>query len=155
MGSNFLFRPAAGVWRVCQPRTLPVSRFSGPLDVGKTSGGGLGCGKVLTPLLGRPSASVCGVLKQRSGRMGFRCCRCRLGRSLAKPSGLVACRVLGVLPNPAVPLSKRLPFPTARPFGWLCLRGGFLVDALGFPSLWMPSFVFSVAASSRLVLGCR
>ena len=69
-------------------------------------------------------------------------------------SGAIALLLEGFCSCATVPLFERLPFPTARPFGWLCLRGWFLVDALGFPSLWMPSFVFSVAAPSRLVLGC-
>ena len=93
-------------------------------------------------------------------------CRCRLNRSLAKPWGLSACRVLGVFPVPPSPLASfgscptalRLEgiflFPTARPFGGLCAFGvGCWLLPLA-PSFWIPSFDFQVG-SLRLVLGRR
>ena len=53
MGAGY---PAAWVWRVCQLRTLPKIHFAGRW-MGKSSGGGVGSGKPLKPLLGLPCAA--------------------------------------------------------------------------------------------------
>lgn len=54
-----------------------------------------------------------------------------------------------------VPLLERIPFPTVRLFGWLCLRVWFLVAALGSPSPLETVFWFSRGVSPGLALGCR
>jgi hypothetical protein len=117
---------------------LPASHvakypFSGPLDGGKAFGGGVCSGKPLKPLLW-PSLRVC---------VGCGAAGVALAVPLAKHFGLSACRVLGVLL-----------FPTARLFGWLCLRAWLLVAALGSSPL-DTVFCFSGGVLLRLALGRR
>lgn len=75
------------MWLVCPSRTLPNILFPGREGVESILGWGY-TGKALTPLCEAPSASVV-----------VECWRCRSSRSLAKPSGLSAFRVLGVFPS--------------------------------------------------------
>jgi len=99
--------------------------FCWPLEVGKASGGRVGGGKALTPLLGLPCGSVGGVVLPVSPDLSL--CKAFRSFGLSGAGGLCSCATAWLLEGIFL-------FPTARPFGWLCLRAWLLVAALGsFP----------------------